>query len=277
MTPSKTDSIALEDNSIFLFVGPADSGKSYAATSWGLKSKEFGGTDDRPCLVLELDGRVRGLRGRPVVFNSFTNEDGATGVLNAIVRMRDNCYKFKQAPFHTLIVDSFSAFCELAIAESLDVTNQKNAASSKDKAGRRRGDLQLLTTEDYGFESEAVRQLLWENLIDIRRYANVIVTAHEVTKYKMVKGAEGAPTVRIEDGLKVLARDAISAKLPTRVDEIYHFQGKEVVNATHTIRRTVCFQDELARTSYPQLAKTTLPYDITNKEFYPLWKGLISG
>lgn len=274
--PLKTSDIPLEQTSLFLFVGPSDSGKSYAASSFGLKSAEFGGDDPRPAYLMDCDGRVSALRNRPVVYDTYTNIEGAIGILNRLEEIRETCIKFGKAPFHTLIgPDSFTSFCDFAIADSLEVTESGNAGKAK-KSGRRRGDLQMLTVQDYGYEDEAVRQLLWESLIDIKKYANVIVTAHEVTKYKVIQGAsEGAPTVRMEDGLKVLGRDKISAKMPTKFDEIYHFLAKETIPSQKSVRRQVVFQDELARTGYASIASTT-KHDITGKEFYPFWKELIS-
>lgn len=276
--PLSTKDISLEQTSLFLFVGPSDSGKSYAASSFGLKSKEYGGTDDRPAYLMDCDGRVAALRNRPVVYDTYTNEDGAIGVLNRLEEIRETCVKFKRAPFHTLIApDSFTAFCDMAVSDSQDITQEQNKNNPKDKKGRTRGDLQMLTIQDYGYEDEAVRQLLWESLLDIKKYANVIVTAHEVTKYKVIPGAsEGAPTVRMEDGLRILGRDKISAKMPTKFDEIYHFLSKELVPSQQSVLRQVVFHDILARTGYPQL-NNTKKHNITNKEFYPYWLSLIGG
>lgn len=229
---------------------------------------------------MDCDGRVQALRGRPVVYDSYTNEDGAVGVLNRLSEIREQCAKHRRAPFHTLICpDSFSGFCEFAIADALDIIIQgnKDVKDRKDKKGQIKGDLQMTTFDEYRYEAEAVRQLLFENLLDIKKYAHVIVTAHEVTKYKMIppKTPNGLAT-REEDGLRVLATDKISAKLPTKFDEIYHFMGKEVVHSLKTVRRTVCFQGQLGRSSYPQLNQSTLPHDITGKEFYPYWASLIN-
>jgi hypothetical protein len=279
--PKSTKDIPLETTNLFLFVGPADGGKSYAATSFGYKSKDFGGDDDRPCYMLELDGRINALRGRPIVYDEFTNVEGAIGVLNRVIELRDTCVKFNRAPFHTLILDSFSSYNDFSIADSLNITIEKNEGKKEaDKKGRRRGELQLMTIEDYGYETEAWRQLMYENFIDIKRYANVILIAHEVESYRTVKGAPGEPTQNIQDGYKILAHgNKIAARIPTKFDEIYHFPKKEVVISTKTIRRSVIFQDEIARSSYPQLIKLTTPIDISCppcKEFYPLWKDLIS-
>ena len=91
--PQSTRDIKLDETKLFLFVGPADAGKSYAATSFGLMSKEYGGTDDRPAYVLELDGRLAALRNRPVVYDSYTNIEGAIGVLNRVkAASRTNIY-----------------------------------------------------------------------------------------------------------------------------------------------------------------------------------------
>lgn len=275
--PLKTSEIPLEQTSLFLFVGPSDAGKSYAATSFGFKSKEFGGEDDRPAYLMDCDGRVQALRNRPVQYDTYTNTDGAIGVLNRLLEIRENIEKFKMCGFHTLICpDSFTSFCDMAVTDSIDETRAQNKDKKTNLKGRRRGDLQMLTVQDYGYEDEAVRQLLWESLIDIKKYAHVIVTAHEVTKYKVIPGAsDGAPSVRVEDGLRVLGRDKISAKIPTKFDEIYHFLSKETIPSQSSVRRQVVFQDELARTGYSKLASTK-KHDITGKEFYPYWKGLIT-
>jgi len=87
--PLKTSDIPLEQTSLFLFVGPSDSGKSFAASSFGLKSKEYGGDDDRPAYLMDCDGRVSALRGRPVVYDTYTNIEGAIGVLNRLIEIRE--------------------------------------------------------------------------------------------------------------------------------------------------------------------------------------------
>lgn len=274
MVPETTETIKIEETKLFLFVGPADGGKTFASTSFGLKSKKYGGTDDRPAYLLELDGRVAALKDRPVVYNKFTNEDGAIGVLERLKELRESCIKVRKAPFHTLIVSSFTAFNDFAIADSLEVTENKRE-KGEDK-GRVRGDLTLMTVEDYGYEAEAVRKLLWENLLDLKKYCDVIVEAHETEYYKPVKTKPGEPTRTELAGYKILARDKISAKLPTRFDEIYHFLPKEVVVSQRSIRRRVVFNDMVARTAFKPL-QTTAIHDISNKEFYPFWRGLIEG
>lgn len=269
--PQKTSDIPLELPGLYLFVGPADGGKSYASTSFGLKSKEYGGDDPRPAYMLELDGRVAALRGRPIVFDSFTSEDGAVAVLNRLDDLGDICIKNKRAPFHTLIVASFTAFNDMAIGDSLQVK------ADEGKEGRKRGELTLMTIEDYGYEAEAVRKLLWERLDVLKKYCTVIVEAHETEYYKAEKTKPGEPTKSVLAGYKILARDKIAARIPTKFDEIYHFHHKEVAVATKQVIRKVTFQDMLARTSYPALQKITTPIDIQGKEFYLEWKRLIAG
>lgn len=276
--PKSTDEIPLESTNLFLFVGPADSGKSYAATSWGLRSVKYGGTSPRPAYLLELDGRVSALRGRPVVYDDYTNAEGAIGVLNRIVQLRNDAVRDGKTAYHTLIFDSITAFNDMAIADSLDETIKKNKLNPKEPIGRRRGELQMLTTEDYGYEAEAFRQLLWENIFDLKRYCDIIVVAHEVEKYKKINTKPGEPAVFEPDGYKLLIHgNKLGARLPTKFDEIYHFKAKEVVRAEKRPRWQVCFQDTLARSSYPALKKSTEDYEITDKEFYPFWREKING
>lgn len=274
--PISASEIKTDQTNLFLFVGAADAGKSFAATSFGLRGKEFGGTDPRKMYVMELDGRLAALRNRPVEFDAYTNVEGAVGVLNRLVEFRESCVrKNSSTNYHTLLLDSFTSFNDFAIADSLDVTEQKQRSGAE--VGRKRGELTLMTTEDYGYEAEAVRKLLWENLIDIKKYCDVILTAHETEYYRPVKVKPGEPTRNELAGYKILARDKISAKLPTKFDEVYHFLPKEVIQSTRSIRRRVVFQDMVARTSFPALAASTEEYDISGKEFYKFWMEKING
>lgn len=271
--PLNAKDIPLDSTKLMLFVGPADAGKSYAATSFGLASKSFGGPDPRECYMLELDGRLAALKGRPVVYDSFTNIEGAIGVLNKVKDLRENAVKFNKTGYHTLIFDSFTTYNDFSIADSQDITVQKN--DSGDSGGRKRGELQMLTLQDYGYEAESWRQLMYECLVDLKRYCNVILIAHEVETYKKKAGTKpGEPVVMEPDGYKILAHgNKISARMPTKFDEIYHFLPKQVVGLTKSISRKVVFQDEMARTSIPGLMKLgTAPQDISGKEFYTWWK-----
>lgn len=266
--PLSTKDIKPDSTNLFLFVGPADAGKSFAATSFGLKSKAYGGDDPRPCYMLELDNRIAALRNRPVEYDTFTNEEGAIGVLNRVIALREACVKMKAAPFHTLILDSATSLGDMAVADSMD---------TKTSAGRKIGELKMLTVEDYGYEAETWRQVLWENLIDIKRYANVIVTAHETKQYREVKGPPGSPAKSVWDGeYKLLMHgNKIADKLPTKFDEIYRFSPKEVIVSQKAIRRKVQFTGSLARSSYLKLASSAEEYDITGLEFYNFWRKMI--
>lgn len=279
--PLSTKDIKLENTNLILMVGAADSGKSYAATSFGFKSKEYGGDDDRPAYLLELDGRISALRNRPVVFDYFTNIEGAIGVLKKVKELRDTAVKFGKTGYHTLIFDSFTTYNDFAIADSQDITINKNIDNkSNDEKGRKRGELQMLTIEDYGYESESWRQLMYECLVDLKRFCNVIVIAHETETYRKKPGTKpGEPTLMEPVGYKVLSHgNKIASRIPTKFDEIYHFLPKETIISTKSIRRQVVFQDELARTSYPELIKLgTTAQDISGKEFYMWWKEKISG
>lgn len=279
--PLSTKDITQDNTNLFLFIGPADSGKSFAASSFGLASKEYGGEDERPAYMIEMDGRIHALRGRPIVYDPFTNIEGAIGVLKKVIELRNIAVKFNKCGFHTLIIDSFTSFCDFSLADSLEITELKNAEKPNEEKGRKRGELSLATVEDYGYEAEAVRKLLWENLLDLKKFCNIIVTAHEVPNYIYLKTKPGEPTKQELDPInkyKILTHgNKIAARLPTKFDEIYHFMGKEVIIATHTIRRSVVFQDGLARSSFPQLCGTTDTFDISGKEFYTFWKEKING
>lgn len=254
-------------------VGPADCGKTYASTSFGLKGKRHGGDDPREALLWELDGRIAALRGRPVMFDSFTNEEGADGVLKSVIAEREYCVKYKKAQYHTYILSSATSFGDFAVADSLEATD-------KDK-GRTKGEQKLLTMEDYGYEAEAFRKLLWENLQDIKRYADVILEFHEVPLYKKEPISPGSKIMESTwDGYSyklLLHGNKIASRLPTKFDEVYHWKAKEPLPSTGGVRRGVTFVDNVGRTSIPALAKLgSRLQDMSGKEFYPWWREQIN-
>lgn len=267
--PFKTSDITLDrDNGLYAFVGPADCGKTYASTSFGLASKSFGGSDPREALVIECDGRITALRNRPVVFEPFTNEQGAVGVLDYIKELREDAVRYKKCKYHTIIFSSATAFGDFAVADSLEGTEKGK--------GKTHAELKMLTMQDYGFEAEAFRQLLWENFTDLKRYCRVIVEFHEVPEYTNEPVTPGSKiTVARWDGFSyklLMHGNKIASRLSTRFDEMYHFKAKESLPSTGGLRRSVCFQDNVGRTSFEGLKKFgSRSVDISRKEFYPWW------
>lgn len=271
--PHSTSLIPTNQTSLIAFVGPADCGKTYASTSFGLQSKKHGGTDDREALLLECDGRIAALRNRPVLFEAYTNEQGAAGV-NDFLKSEVAYAQLKhKSNYHTYILSSATSFGSFAIQDSFEDTEK--GGKGIEVAGQK-----MLEIQDYNYEAEAFRKLIWVYLNDLKKYANIIVEFHEVPLYKKIPISPGSKITESSwDGFSyqlLLHGTKIASRLPTRFDEIYHFKAKEPLPSTGGVRRAVIFDDNMARTSISALRTFgSKPQDISGKEFYPWWKSLL--
>jgi len=270
--PHSTDKITFNQTSLIAMVGPADSGKTYASTSFGLQSKKYGGADSREALLLECDGRITALRGRPVLFEAYTNEQGAAGICDFLKSEVANATRNQRSNYHTYIISSATSFGDFAVQDSFEDTEASNKGKGIEVAGQK-----MLEMQDYNYEAESFRKLIWVYLTDLKKYANCIVEFHEVPLYISTPISPGSKIKKDEwDGYSyklLLHGNKIASRLPTKFDEVYHFRAKEPLPSTGGIRRMVCFQDNVGRTAFPGLRRFgSKPQDITNKEFYPFWQ-----
>lgn len=239
-----------------LFVGEYDTGKSTAAASFPGR-KYF----------LDFDGRIVSLRGRSDVdFDFFTST--AMGFEEADKKVETLVAYGSQLPYQTIVFDSLSMARSFLLYDAMKYTS---GVDEKGKVrGRQIGKLYLPTVQDYGYESEALKQLIWDGLKKLK--SNVIVTGHLVDQYKTLEGKPGAPAERVVVGQKIYGDPQLLAVLPIAFTEIYHF-SKEV-GSDGKLRRFVTFTGEVARTTYMELANAGT-VEITDKSFYEVWKSLI--
>jgi hypothetical protein len=256
--PNAAD-IQLESRLFALFVGCYDAGKSTAAASFP-DQKYF----------LDFDGRIVSLRGRKDVdYDSFQSaKTGFAEADKALTLLQAYCCKFP--PKYSLVCfDSLSMGRRNLLYDAMKFTGGKEGAK-KDK-GRQIGELWLPTVQDYGYESEALWQIVYDGLKPLK--SHVVVTAHTVPKFVTRQKSENAPVERVQEGEEIYGDPKLVSVLPILFTEIYYFSKK--VDPTGAVRRFVRFDGDVARTTYPQLSAIK-EIEITDKSFYEEWSKLIS-
>jgi hypothetical protein len=244
-----------------MFVGKYDAGKSTAAASF--PGKKF---------VLDFDGRITSLRGRADVdFESFSSS--AKGFKEADSQIEQLVVQGKMAygkfPYNMVMFDSLSMGRKFLLTDAMKYTTGQ-ARTNEPIRGRKIGELYLPTFQDYGYESEAVWQLLYDGLKKLP--CNVVVTGHTIPEFKTIS-EPGKPAERIEVGEKIYGDPQLLAVLPIAFNEIYYF-SKEI-DPAGKIRRFVEFDGQVARTTYPELSKAG-KVEITGKSFYEVWSSLVN-
>lgn len=161
----------------------------------------------------------------------------------------------KQRPYETIIVDSLTTLLRIFMTDSIEMRGGKNA------------EFTLSHPTDYRFESQVCLQIF-----DYLRSmpCNVIISAHLVNKWgkdpNAKEGAEYLPDVIVGEDLSI--RHALGENLLLYFDECYKFT-KSVSGERHFVE----FRSSIARTIYKM---PTGPQDITDKNFYELWKTLVN-
>lgn len=251
--------ITIDSRMFAIFVGKYDAGKSTAAASFPGKKYFF-----------DFDGRIVALRGRKDVdFDSFSStKTGFADADKKLTLLGLTCAK--HPPEYSMVVfDSLSMGRQNLLYDAMKFTSGFD--DGKTKGGRKIGDLYMPTVQDYGYEGQAITQIVYDGLKPLR--SHVVITAHTVPKYISVQRAEGAPVERIEAGEKIYGDPNLISMLPIMFTEIYYFSRE--VDASNKIRRYVEFEGDVARTTYPQL-KAARRIEITDKSFYEEWHKLIS-
>lgn len=253
-----------------LFIGPSGSGKTPSACS-------FIGETGR-ALVLDFDGRIRGILGTPWIDRARIDYEyypplmGNTigqkltfDKLNTLFDLLFNQCQQQQCPYDTLILDSLTTQTFAFICDALPITHakgNKDATDSKDKKdkGRMIGSMRMAGPDDYNFESTGTNQVLaFLRSLPIK---NVIVTAHIVDRYgKEDPDNVMSPSVKVGERLSI--RDKLAANIPGMFDHVFRFERRELNNQTRVYVR---FWSDVARTVYPNLPHGEV--DITGKDFY---------
>lgn len=247
-----------------MFVGVYDSGKSTAAASFPGR-KYF----------LDFDGRAVALRGRSDVdFTFYAPErqgfDDADKDIEMLV-LKSNA---NQLPYNLVCLDSLSMGREFLVRDAMKFTSGIDPVTKK-VSGRQIGKMFLPTVQDYGYEADAFKQIIWSGLKRLK--CNVVVTAHSVDDYETFQANPGAPAERRLKGRKIYGDPQLLAVLPVAFTEIYEFFREENPAGKPRVRRFVEFSNgSIARTTYPQLADLGR-VEITGKDFYAVWKEFVMG
>src|SRR5690349_10559981 len=192
---------------LWLFKGMFATGKSPAGAS-------FPG----PIYFLDFDRRMTSLlkmfpNRTDIFYDTIT---GYKQYKNIIEGLCDEC------PYKTVVVDSLTNFVEMTMDYFIELRGGNSGTKPGDKE-KKKGEISLLQIDDYSAETRALSELLINcKYIAETHKANVIIIAHvlavtstniktqtqTVEKYLVTYGKKGA------------------AKIPTVIDEIYHFYSQ---------------------------------------------------
>ena len=237
-----------------LMVGDSGTGKSIAAAYFKREQ------DNRNIYFASCDGRMASVaewhRGRKdIEFDRFTNYDSLRKKVQELVT---NC------PYQTVIVDPITNISSFLLRYSFSlrgvttIWNEDTGKVEKQEGskGRKKGDIDLTTVEDYGVEFRGLEDLILDmKHIQENHNTTIILTAHLLTtQYTKVGGADSHIRRDI-----VTAGKKIVPFIPTQFDEYYHFyceDGKYLIKT---------FNDGVvaARSSFVTMPKII---DWTNKD-----------
>jgi len=243
---------------MYLFKGMFGTGKSPAAAS-------FPGV-----YFMDFDRRAAALRKmfphkKDIWFDSF-------------LTYKDYAEKFesllKSCPYETIVIDSATNFVELVMSYFISLrggnttTSATKTEGEKETKGKRtKGDVVLLSIDDYSAETRAVSEMLINLKYLAEKGTNVILTAHVITTQTTNIKTKAVST---EKFLLTYGKKA-AGKIPTLFDEIYHFYTEAPVIVGEPAAYLINTEndgDDFARTSFH------LPnqLDWTDKNLYELIK-----
>ena len=259
MPENLSDLNVAERAKMFLFKGGPAVGKSPAAAS-------FPG----PIYFFDFDRRISSVKKmfphrNDIYYDVFTFFKEYAKTFDSLL---DNC------PYKTVVIDTMTNFIELTVdyfirlrggSTSLEsVGSEEIVKGSRNKAVKSKGEVKLLSIDDYSAETRAVSEMLinLKYLAEERR-TNIIVIAHIVTT-STTNIKTGSQT--IEKFLLTYGKKA-AGKIPTLFDEIYHFTTVSPIIVGDPLQYLICTEnvgDDYARTSFHMPATI----DWTNKNLY---------
>lgn len=252
-----------DDRFIGLFIGRSGSGKKAAGCSFPGPIKYF-----------DFDGRVRGLLGATwidrskVDYTYYPPMRASDTDKNVFAKLNDELAGIQaqsragQLPYKTIYLGSLTGEAFSFLQDAIPLTHKSK--DGKTTTGKSIGTLQMPDPGDYGYQSQAMQQVLafFRSIPGI----NVIVAAHTVDRYGKVPGEDGkinpySENVRV--GEKLNLTDKLSEIIPAYFDNIFQFDKIENGNREQYF---VKFRGDMPRTVYSELP--TGQVDITGKNFY---------
>ena len=259
-----------------LFIGDSGSGKKVAAASF-----------PRPILFLDFDSRIRGLLGAPFLdmkdigdvefFPPKTKAGEYTfqKVNDLLEKIQGQC-NIGMCKYKTIYIGSITG-AAFAFLQDANVLTHKG-----DGKGRKLGPMNMTGPQDYGFESNGIKQFLafLQYLKDHPTgIPNIIVGGHSIPKWgKPGMDKEDISMKEVEEimdkfkyvdnvilGEKLALTDKLSAIAPTSFDHIFKF-SKEMPQYGVEVQHFVEFRGNIARTAHAKLPNGKI--NITGKLFY---------
>ena len=154
-----------------------------------------------------------------------------------------------KCPYKTVIIDSITT---LADAANDQTKGNKSGTTTKagDEKGHRVGGIIVNTLEDYKAEASVFQDLI-KHCQNIRKYhkCNIVLIAHIVGERKTEEARMTHMARIIVTGGKI-----ISAKIPAKMEEIYHFNVKSAADTAQEGKYSIITShsgDDYARTCLP--------------------------
>lgn len=231
-----------------LFIGKSGTRKSTVAASF-----------PKPIYCFDFDGRIAGLRGLDVDYDSYPRVAGWKKAEDKfslfLAQMRGGTL-----PYKTLMVSSVTTILDFFLWEAKE--HYKTLTDDRGKPTGFRvnrpgnsGSILMSDMPHYKYVHSALDSLLYDYILPLGLGVNVLVEAHETTQFEK----DGTPK-----GDKVLASDAIAERLPTIFDETWQFKYNRAMNPTQPGDYKVFFRNnDLAKTTFRKLPDSVV---INNKE-----------
>jgi len=254
--PSATE-LTTEDRFMGLLVGPSGTGKTGFACSY----------NDQKTLVLDFDGRIRGILGCPWVNRANVDYESyppkMSGLLEKIDKKLETLLinsQNGQLFYKNIVLDSLTSETYAMLVQAVMLTHSPGD-KGKSKTGKYIGNVAMADPGDYGFEATNTYNIL--SCLRSIPGINVFVSAHVVQKFgKSDPDDPYSPSIVI--GEKLSLRDKISENVQIYFDHIFQFNKYE--KSDGSIQHTVKFRSDIARTAYADLPNGEV--DISGKSGY---------
>jgi hypothetical protein len=252
----KASDIRLDTPQSFLFKGPFGFGKTLAAASFALAGPVYISYWDKKApveLITYFTKERFGSRAEQILDNitfDVYSADNAGDYLNKLINFLSDCR------YTTIINDSLTFMTASAVNWSLNF-------GKKEKALKAIKDI-LPSWDEYKVETSLISQCL-----DLSRKlpCHVIWTAHPLPTTKVEAAGSSVRVTKINSIVSYGSK--VAGIAPGAFTEIYHFSQQ----ANWSAEGVEAIGDEFAKS--PLLANKVKEFDITDKLFYEVWKGLI--
>ena len=261
-----TFSPKLDKGQRILFVGRSGSGKTNAEVSF-----------PKPSYTADFDNRMRGAISarawisdedfRKIDFDFYNPSDGFEAYDNKLTSILDEAQK-RKCKYSTIHTDSIGA-----LVYCLALDSQRLRGTSKTFDGKVRGKVKFLHPDDYNYVSTALRIIMFDRIFPLNEAGiNVIFSAWVSDKWGKKDGADPyAPAEVI--GERILGPGNAVEEFTGYFNEQYYFRKEKAIVEGQSPKYTVEFNGAFAKSA---LGLPPGKFDITNKNFYEFWIGMVN-